>query len=136
MYENCPKLSSLPGNCLPGSPLSAFSNDGARSGYGWYNSVANMSPLTGDLSVVINTATSIPNYVFYNVFDSNSPFTGTFIIDMTSYTSVPTIQSSTFSNRTKPPYGTLEIRVPASLYDTWKAATNWTTWASYIVPVS
>lgn len=55
---------------------------------------------------------------------------------MTSYTSVPTIQSRTFSNRTKPPNGTLEIRVPASLYDTWKVATNWNTMASYLVPVS
>ena len=26
-----------------------------------------------------------------------------------------------------------KIYVPASLYDTWVAATNWSTWASYIV---
>lgn len=64
MYENCPKLSSLPGNRLPGSPLTAFSTDGGRPGYGWYNSVVNVSPLTSDLSVVISAAASIPDYVF------------------------------------------------------------------------
>lgn len=135
MYENCTKLSSLPGNCLPGSPLTAFSTDGGRTGYGWYERIAGTLPLTSDLSVVVSDAASIPGYVFYNIFDTNSPFTGTFIIDMTSYTSVPTIQSNTFNNDTKPPHGTLEIRVPASLYDTWKNTTNWNTWSSYLVPV-
>lgn len=84
----------------------------------------------------VKDAASIPSKALASMFENATAFTGKFVIDMTSYASVPTIQSDTFDSYTKPPYGTLEIRVPASLYDTWKAATNWTTYASYIVPVS
>lgn len=89
-----------------------------------------------ELVLVLSGIADYPNYSLARVFEGNTSFTGKFILDMTSYTSVPTIQSSTFNNNTKPANGTLEIHVPASLYDTWKNATNWTTWSSYLVPIS
>lgn len=79
---------------------------------------------------------SIPSKALTKMFENATAFTGKLVIDMTSYASVPTIQSDTFDSYTKPANGTMEIRVPASLYDTWKNATNWTTLSSYIVPVS
>jgi hypothetical protein len=52
-------------------------------------------------------------------------------IDFSKCTSVPTCQSNTFYE----PATDLQIKVPAALYDEWIAATNWSSLASYIVPV-
>ena len=52
--------------------------------------------------------------------------------DFTKHTAVPTLSSTdAFSNIP----ADCEIRVPAALYDEWKAATNWATYASNIVAV-
>ena len=52
--------------------------------------------------------------------------------DFTQHTTVPTLSNSTaFNNMPKD----CEIRVPAALADEWKAATNWSTYADYIVGV-
>ena len=133
-FEECDRLSSID------SPMMTIT--------GLNNSpTSNNSPLrcmfTGmnnfnqeELVVVLSGIADYPNYSLAAVFEGNTSFTGKFILDMTSYTTVPTIQSSTFNSYTKPSNGTLEIHVPASLYDTWKNATNWTAWSSYLVPVS
>ena len=52
--------------------------------------------------------------------------------DFTAYTSVPTLSgTSAFGNLAID----CQIRVPASLVDAWKTATNWSTYANYIVGV-
>ena len=57
---------------------------------------------------------------------------GIAIYDFTSHTSVPTL-SSTNAFSSIP--SDCKIRVPAALYDEWKSATNWSTYASQIVAV-
>jgi len=53
--------------------------------------------------------------------------------DFTGHTAVPTLaNANAFSGIA----ADCEIRVPASLVDTWKAATNWSTYADQIVGVS
>lgn len=53
------------------------------------------------------------------------------IVDCSKCTAVPTLASSSaFTTNTN-----LQIKVPAALYDEWIAATNWSSLASYIVPV-
>lgn len=53
-------------------------------------------------------------------------------IDFSSHTSVPTLVSAdAFTNLP----ADCKIHVPAALYDEWIAATNWTTFADYIVAV-
>jgi hypothetical protein len=77
-------------------------------------------------SVVIpDGAISIDAYAFHNCY-------GVRYYDFTSCESVPTlISTSAFSGIS----ADCEIRVPAALYDEWVAATNWTTYASYIKAV-
>lgn len=69
--------------------------------------------------------TSIGNYTFGNCY-------GLAYVDFTSHTSVPTLSSTNAFNYIP---SDCEIRVPASLADTWKAATNWATYESQIVGV-
>jgi hypothetical protein len=52
--------------------------------------------------------------------------------DFTKHTAVPTLSNT---NAFQSMYSNYEIRVPAALYDEWKAATNWSTYASKIVAV-
>lgn len=54
------------------------------------------------------------------------------LYDFSNCTAVPALASNTFSNM---PID-CEIRVPASLLDEWKAATNWSTYADHIVAAS
>lgn len=57
-----------------------------------------------------------------------SGFSGT--LDLSLCTAVPTLAAGVLTAA-----DTLKIRVPAALYDSWIAAANWSTYASYIVPV-
>ena len=69
--------------------------------------------------------TSIGDRAFYSCF-------GAAFYDFTACTTVPTLASTdAFSNIP----ADCQIRVPAALVDEWKAATNWTTYASHIVGV-
>ena len=72
-----------------------------------------------------NGVTSIENYVFNNCY-------GVAFYDFTACTAVPTLSNT---NAFSGIVADCQIRVPASLVDTWKAATNWSTYASYIVGV-
>lgn len=53
-------------------------------------------------------------------------------VDLTHCTAVPTLSNVNAFDKTHPQ---LEIRVPASLADAWKAATNWSSLADHIVGV-
>lgn len=50
-------------------------------------------------------------------------------VDLSNCTSVPRLQTSAFENT----HSTLQIKVPASLYEQWKVATNWSEYADKIV---
>ena len=77
-------------------------------------------------SVIIpDGVTSIGSYAF-NYCNSMKYY------DFSSHTSVPTLSNTNaFTGIAED----CEIRVPAALYDEWKAATNWSTYASNIVAV-
>ena len=52
--------------------------------------------------------------------------------DFTSHTSVPTLDNA---NAFRNIPADCQIRVPAALYNNWKTAKNWETYASYMVSV-
>ena len=68
---------------------------------------------------------SIPAQVFQRCYPLR-------FVDFTHCTAVPTLANVNAFNQTHPQ---LEIRVPASLADAWKAATNWSSLADHIVGV-
>ena len=74
---------------------------------------------------ITNSVTSIGNNAFRYCY-------GMKFYDFTSHTSVPTLGGT---NAFAGIPSDCQIRVPASLYDEWIAATNWSTYASQIVAV-
>ena len=68
---------------------------------------------------------SIPAQVFQRCYPLR-------FVDFTHCTAVPTLANVNAFDSTHPQ---LEIRVPASLADAWKAATNWSSLADHIVGV-
>lgn len=68
---------------------------------------------------------SIPAQVFQRCYPLR-------FVDFTHCTAVPTLANVNAFDATHPQ---LEIRVPASLADAWKAATNWSSLAEHIVGV-
>ena len=68
---------------------------------------------------------SIPAQVFQRCYPLR-------FVDLTHCTAVPTLANVNAFDETHPQ---LEIRVPASLADAWKAATNWSSLADHIVGV-
>lgn len=72
-----------------------------------------------------NGVTSIKSYAFYYCG-------GIVFYDFSNHTSVPALSSTDAFEKIA---ADCQIRVPASLVDTWKAATNWSTYANYIVGV-
>ena len=72
-----------------------------------------------------NNMISIGSYAFYNCY-------GVSFYDFSNYTSVlPLSSTNAFTNIP----ADCQIRVPTSLVDEWKAATNWSTFADHIVGV-
>lgn len=69
---------------------------------------------------------SIPAQVFQRCYPLR-------FVDFTHCTAVPTLANVNAFDQT---HAQMEIRVPASLADTWKAATNWSSLADHIVGVS
>ena len=96
-----------------------------------------------------NSVTSIGNYVFYNCYSLSSVVIpnsvtsiggsafyncyGMAFYDFSNHTSVPTLSNT--NAFTKIP-SDCKIIVPDNLYDTWIAATNWSTYSSYIIKKS
>ena len=77
------------------------------------------------------TSVVIPNSVTTIGSASFGKCTSVKYYDFTSHTAVPAIQSTSFTSLSND----CEIRVPASLYNEWIAATNWSNFTDYIVPV-
>ena len=73
-----------------------------------------------------SSVTSIGTYAFFNCH-------GLRLMDFSSATSVPTLSNTNALNGTS---NDMKILVPANLYNTWKAATNWSTYANRIVAVN
>lgn len=73
----------------------------------------------------LGNITSIPAQVFQRCYPLR-------FVDFTHCTAVPTLANVNAFDATHPQ---LEIRVPASLADAWKAATNWSSLADHIVGV-
>ena len=72
-----------------------------------------------------NSVTNIQTYAFENCY-------GVAFYDFTAHTTVPALANT---NAFTAIPADCQIRVPASLVDTWKAATNWSTYADHIVGV-
>jgi hypothetical protein len=69
---------------------------------------------------------SIPNYCFY--YDAKIPY-----FDFRAHEVIPTlVNANAFQNIS----ASCKIVVPDALYDQWKSATNWSTYASRIVKAS
>ena len=93
--------------------------------------------------------TSIGDFAFRNCYSlasvvipngvtsiGSSAFNGCYslaILDFRTHTSVPTLSNT---NAFTSVASDLKIVVPDGLYDTWIAATNWSTYASYIIKAS
>ena len=75
--------------------------------------------------IIQNGVTSIERRAFAFCY-------GAAFYDFTTYTMVPTLALANVFNGIS---ADCQIRVPASLVDTWKAATNWSTYADHIVGV-
>ena len=131
-FNTCSSLSSI---TIPNSVTSI--------GTAAFNGCYSLSPITIPNSVtsilqqafsrcfslssitIPNSVTSIGASVFYTC--SSVAF-----YDFSNHTSVPTLSNT---NAFKNIAVDCQIRVPASLVDTWKAATNWSTYADHIVGV-
>ena len=154
-FQNCNSLSSITipdgvtsidayafGYCYSLSSITI--PDGVTSiGIRMFDSCRSLSSIT-----IPDSVTSIGNYVFIYCHSLSSvtiPDGVTSIgayafqhcysakfYDFSTHTSVPTL-SSTNAFSSIP--ADCEIRVPAALCDEWIAATNWSTYASYIVAV-
>ena len=75
--------------------------------------------------IIPNGVTSIGNYAFHTC-------SGIAYYDFTALSAVPTLSNESVFAKIS---ADCEIRVPASLAEEWKAATNWATYADYIVGV-
>ena len=131
-FYSCSSLSSI---TIPNSITSI--------GTSAFNGCYSLSPIT-----IPNSVTSILQQAFSRCFSLSSitiPDSVTSIAssvfytcssvafyDFSNHTSVPTLSNT---NAFKNIAVDCQIRVPASLVDTWKAATNWSTYADHIVGV-
>ena len=131
-FYNCSSLSSI---TIPNSVTSI--------GTATFNGCYSLSPITIPDSVtsilqqafsrcyslssitIPDSVASIASSTFYNCYSVA-------FYDFSNHTSVPTLAgTNAFSNIP----ADCQIRVPASLVDAWKAATNWSTYADHIVGV-
>lgn len=88
-------------------------------------------------SRAFDTARSLPQLIFPSTLSSIGAqafnnCTSMRFYDFTACTAVPTLANANAFNNIPVD---CEIRVPASLVDSWKAATNWSTYADHIVGV-
>ena len=108
-FLNCSRLASITiPNSVTGIFMSVFEN------------CYSLASIT-----IPNSATKINSNAFQNCY-------GVRYYDFTHHTAVPTLSNT---NAFSGIAADCEIRVPAALADEWKAATNWATYASYIVGV-
>lgn len=96
--------------------------------------------------VIPSGVTTIPDSCFYSAYVESIKFEGDITAvdtgafngcsncieyDFSHCTTVPTLGSYNFTNTNK----LMKIKVPASLVDTWKATSGWSSYADYIVGV-
>ena len=118
--------------------------DGVTSiGYNVFSNCTSLASIT-----IPDGVTSIGDYTLANCTSlasitipdgvtsiANRIFSGCYCVafyDFTAYTTVPTLANT---NAFTGIPADCQIRVPAALVDTWKAATNWATYADHIVGV-
>lgn len=75
-----------------------------------------------------NGLESIGNQAFFNCYE-------VICFDFTQLSSIPTLSSQNALGAIRTLLPDCEIRVPASLAEQWKAATNWTVYADHIIGV-
>ena len=109
MFTNCHSLSSI---TIPDGVTSI-----GRNAFYSCNSLASITMPNGVTSIGESAFTNCNSVAFY---------------DFSNHTSVPTLSNT---NAFDSIAADCQIRVPASLVDAWKAATNWSTYADYIVGV-
>jgi hypothetical protein len=108
-FENCYSLASI---TIPNGVTSI-----GNYAFHYCRSIASI--------IIPNSVTSIGTYVFSGCY-------GVAFYDFSNHTSVPTLaNTNAFTNIS----ADCQIRVPASLAGEWMAATNWSTYANYIVGV-
>lgn len=129
-------------DCYTLAIVALSANNLGTSNYAFYNCYSLASVVFPDAAHTISANT------FYNCYSlasiviptsvrkiEGNTFGGCYgmrYYDFTACTSVPTLENTyAFSNIPSD----CQIRVPASLYDEWIAATNWSTYASNIVAV-
>lgn len=132
MFSNCDSLASI---IIPDSVTrisgSAFEYCDSLASVIIPNSVTSISSNTFSncyslASIVIpDSVTSINSDAFVKCY-------GMKFYDFTAHTAVPMLGNANTFNSIP---SDCEIRVPAALYDEWIAATNWSTYADYIVSV-
>ena len=154
-FQNCQSLSSITiPNSVTSISGSAFSYCYSLSSITIPNSVTSISGSAfqncQSLSsiTILGSVTSISDYAFSNCYSLSlitilgsvtsigkyafSYCCGVRYYDFTRHTAVPTLSNTNaFTNIA----ADCEIRVPAALVNTWKAATNWATYANKIVGV-
>ena len=108
-FQSCPSLASI---TIPDSVTSI-------SGYA-FQSCSSLASIT-----IPDGVTSIKNYVFQSCY-------GMRYYDFSARTSVPTLSSTNAFNNIP---SDCQMLIPAALFDAWSTATNWATYASYMVAV-
>ena len=108
-FQNCYSIASV---IIP---------DGLSSiGFSVFNNCYSLASV-----IIPDSVTTIQNSVFNNCY-------GMRFYDFSNYTAVPTLSNtSAFKNIPSD----CQMLIPTALYDNWKSATNWTTYASYMVSV-
>ena len=135
VFSSCYSLTNI---TLPNS-VTSIGNSAFSSCYSLSNITIPSSVTMGIGSSVFSSCYSLTNIiipssvtsiagddVFYNCYSITK-------YDFSQHTSVPTLSNTNAFNGIN---GICKIIVPDSLYDSWIAATNWSTYADYIYKVS
>lgn len=125
MFQGCRALTAVPDMPEQIDPLQGVCN----------NMFRDCTALTGSPVVKVKPAATIANLAFQTMFQ-NCPNLTKVTLDFTLFSSVPQLYNYGAVNIFNNPLDTrFEIRVPAALEESWKTATNWSDWATFIVGV-